>query len=170
MNAGLPSASTRPWPSRLINPFAARISRECHMPLASCQAKGKAIARRASASSTQAANSGSAHSRGILGKPARRGGRARLKAHAWRACKLGRVSGVQIPPSPPTSLYSLPTIRRRHKFRAERRAFHLEARRRERAQAGFVRSGGSPREENSVRFRIGTFSGWRSPINQLRDT
>ena len=34
---------------------------------------------------------------------ARRGGRARFKAHAWRACKLGRVSGVQIPPSPPTS-------------------------------------------------------------------
>jgi hypothetical protein len=34
---------------------------------------------------------------------ARRGGRARFKAHAWRACKLGRVSGVQIPPSPPSS-------------------------------------------------------------------
>src|SRR5215469_11273621 len=33
----------------------------------------------------------------------RRGGRARLKAHAWRACRLGRVSGVQIPPSPPPS-------------------------------------------------------------------
>jgi hypothetical protein len=31
----------------------------------------------------------------------RRGGRARFKAHAWRACRLGRVSGVQIPPSPP---------------------------------------------------------------------
>ena len=35
----------------------------------------------------------------------RRGGRARFKAHAWRACKLERVSGVQIPPSPPSSLY-----------------------------------------------------------------
>jgi hypothetical protein len=33
----------------------------------------------------------------------RRGGRARFKAHAWRACRLGRVSGVQIPPSPPAS-------------------------------------------------------------------
>jgi hypothetical protein len=33
--------------------------------------------------------------------PLRRGGRARFKAHAWRACRLGRVSGVQIPPSPP---------------------------------------------------------------------
>jgi hypothetical protein len=32
----------------------------------------------------------------------RRGGRARFKAHAWNACKLERVSGVRIPPSPPT--------------------------------------------------------------------
>jgi hypothetical protein len=40
----------------------------------------------------------------------RRGGRARFKAHAWRACKLGRVSGVQIPPSPPSSLACFPTF------------------------------------------------------------
>ena len=33
----------------------------------------------------------------------RRGGRARFKAHAWNACKLERVSGVRIPPSPPAS-------------------------------------------------------------------
>ena len=39
---------------------------------------------------------------------ARRGGRARLKAHAWNACRLERVSGVRIPPSPPPS----PAIRR----------------------------------------------------------
>ena len=32
---------------------------------------------------------------------ARRGGRARFKAHAWRACVLEREPGVQIPPSPP---------------------------------------------------------------------
>jgi RHS repeat-associated protein len=34
---------------------------------------------------------------------ARRGGRARFKAHAWNACRLERVSGVRIPPSPPHS-------------------------------------------------------------------
>jgi hypothetical protein len=58
-----------------------------------------------------------AYRRGILGGRAgaalivpacgilpRRGGRARFKAHAWRACRLERVSGVQIPPSPPPSL------------------------------------------------------------------
>ena len=37
----------------------------------------------------------------------RRGGRARFKAHAWNACKLERVSGVRIPPSPPKSLRTL---------------------------------------------------------------
>src|SRR6266851_2326422 len=41
---------------------------------------------------------------------ARRGGRARLKAHAWNACRLERVSGVRIPPSPPHSLAYLPTF------------------------------------------------------------
>jgi hypothetical protein len=40
----------------------------------------------------------------------RRGGRARFKAHAWRACRLGRVSGVRIPPSPPRSMLPLPPI------------------------------------------------------------
>ncbi len=54
---------------------------------------------------------------GILART-RRGGRARFKAHAWRACKLGRVSGVQIPPSPPTSPYILPTLWARQKLRA----------------------------------------------------
>src|ERR1700731_1621482 len=35
----------------------------------------------------------------------RRGGRVRLNAHAWNACRLERVSGVRIPPSPPPSPY-----------------------------------------------------------------
>jgi hypothetical protein len=37
----------------------------------------------------------------------RRGGRARFKAHAWRACVLEREPGVQIPPSPPSSVPDL---------------------------------------------------------------
>src|ERR1035437_1753198 len=40
----------------------------------------------------------------------RRGGRARFKAHAWNACRLERVSGVRIPPSPPYSLACFPTF------------------------------------------------------------
>src|SRR5271169_6635512 len=40
----------------------------------------------------------------------RRGGRARLKAHAWNACRLERVSGVRIPPSPPYSLACFDTF------------------------------------------------------------
>src|ERR1035437_2924387 len=40
----------------------------------------------------------------------RRGGRARFKAHAWNACRLERVSGVRIPPSPPHSLTCFPTF------------------------------------------------------------
>src|ERR1019366_10050769 len=40
----------------------------------------------------------------------RRGGRARFKAHAWNACRLERVSGVRIRPSPPHSLACFPTF------------------------------------------------------------
>jgi hypothetical protein len=29
-------SAMRPWPIRLVSPFAARIPRECHMPLLSC--------------------------------------------------------------------------------------------------------------------------------------
>ena len=47
----------------------------------------------------------------------RRGGRARFKAHAWNACRLERVSGVRIPPSPPYSLYCLPTLWRWRQIR-----------------------------------------------------
>src|SRR5580658_5081875 len=53
----------------------------------------------------------------------RRGGRAWFKAHAWNACKLERVSGVRIPPSPPNSLKVLPPFWRWREIRAERGAF-----------------------------------------------
>ena len=49
---------------------------------------------------------------------ARRGGRARFKAHAWNACRLERVSGVRIPPSPPTSLRFEAFSGEVHKLRA----------------------------------------------------
>jgi hypothetical protein len=78
-----------------------------------------ARANRARMREVEGAGGRLAGANGILTPRTRRGGRARFKAHAWRACKLGRVSGVQLPPSPPTSLYILPTFRRRQKLRAK---------------------------------------------------
>src|SRR5271163_1994837 len=49
---------------------------------------------------------------------ARRGGRARFKAHAWNACRLERVSGVRIPPSPPYSLACFYTLWRSYRIGA----------------------------------------------------
>ena len=68
----------------------------------------------------------------------RRGGRARFKAHAWNACRLERVSGVRIPPSPPYSLYYLPTIWRWGQIRAGCGGLALNANRRKPSRCRFA--------------------------------
>ena len=86
----------------------------------------------------------------------RRGGRARFKAHAWNACKLERVSGVRIPPSPPTSLYRLPTIWRWRKRGTHRGAFALRSEPEKSSSVPISRIslGFSPRAEKPGRLRI----------------
>jgi hypothetical protein len=43
------SIRRRPWPSRFISPFAARIPRDCHMPLLSSWRKGRPLVSEGSA-------------------------------------------------------------------------------------------------------------------------
>ena len=86
--------------------------------------RAPARAKRARMRQVEGAGGRRAGANGILTPRTRRGGRARFKAHAWRACKLGRVSGVQIPPSPPTSPYILPTFWRRQKLHGIWRSFY----------------------------------------------
>ena len=102
------ACSPRRFPNALAAKCASRSAwQDC---VAGTIDRAAARANRARMRQVEGAGGRRAGANGILTPRTRRGGRARFKAHAWRACKLGRVSGVQIPPSPPSSLACFPTF------------------------------------------------------------